>query len=47
MTDGASAAGDELDATLALRDLLSEVTARFAAIRKSSRARLVSRTRSE
>ena len=31
MTDGASAAGDELDATLALRDLLSEVTARFAA----------------
>lgn len=31
MTDGASASGDELDATLALRDLLSEVTARFAA----------------
>ena len=31
MTDGASAAGDELDATLALRDLLSEVTTRFAA----------------
>ena len=31
MIDGASAAGDELDATLALRDLLSEVTARFAA----------------
>lgn len=31
MTDGVSAAGDELDATLALRDLLSEVTTRFAA----------------